>query len=187
LRIKALVALALIFAAAVPSQAVAQQSNSASAQLPIVPGTRIRVTAATMVAPIVGSYLETRNDTLVLIEESAGRGIWTLGFDQITKIETTTGQGRTNANYIKRGAVIGGLGVGLLTGIYAATVDPSDSTRKFNKVATIGVGIGVGLAAGALIGSRFAQERWREIGVPRGRLTVMPSRSGWRVGLNFGF
>jgi hypothetical protein len=187
LRINALVALALISAAAAPSLAAGQQSAASSTQLPIVPGTRIRVTAGGTVAPIVGSYLETRSDTLVLIEESAGRGIWTLGFDQITKLETTTGQGRSNASYIKRGTIIGGLGVGLITGIYAATVDPSDSTRKFNKPATIGVGIAVGALAGALVGSRFAQERWREIGVPRGRLTVMPLRSGWTVGVTLGF
>jgi hypothetical protein len=187
LRIKALALLAL-FSAAVPSSLAAQQQPpAASSQLPLVPGTRIRVFAANMVAPIVGSFLETRTDSLVFIEESAGRGIWTLGFDQITKLESTTGEGRTNASYIKRGTVIGALGGGLAAGIFAASLEPSDTTRQYNRVGTIAIGLAVGAAAGALIGSRFSQEQWREIGVPRGRLTLMPARDGWRLGWAIGF
>lgn len=151
--------------------ASAQQATPPAASpttvLPIVPGARVKVSATTLVAPLLANYLEMKGDTAVFIESSAGRGIWTFTLDQITKIEQSQGDKRYNKGPMLKGAAIG-VPIGALlfwgtTGI----IGTSDSTRKFNRGATAGVGAVVGAAVGAIIGSRVPQEHWLPLPLPK--------------------
>ncbi|MGQ0540066.1 MAG: hypothetical protein ACT4R6_14060, partial [Gemmatimonadaceae bacterium] len=91
------------------------QSRPASV-LPIPPGARVRVAATSLVGPLVANYLETRGDTLVLVEDRAGRGLWTIPYDQVRRVELSIGQKKNHLPHIARGGVIGGA-VGFLAGV----------------------------------------------------------------------
>lgn len=182
MRLNALVfSLALPIAAscAFPGAALAQQTAPRSAQngLPIAPGTRVRVTADNLVAPLVANFLELRGDTLILFEEGAGRGIWSVALGQVRRLEATAGDRTLHRPYVIRGALFGA-GIGALGGvIFAATVEPSDPDRKYSRPLTGLVGAAVGAGIGALIGSRFTTEGWVLVPLPRG-LSLLPGRSG---------
>jgi hypothetical protein len=161
--------------------------HAQSAALPVPPGTRVRVHAENLVTPLVAHFLEMRGDTAVFIEDQAGRGVWSLTLDQITKLERSAGDQRSNRNYIMRGAFIGAP-VGAIAGfIFSASVHPSDTTEKYNRAPTALLGAVVGAGVGALIGTRFATEHWSNVALPR-RVSVMPlSRGGVQLGLGFVF
>jgi hypothetical protein len=162
--------------------------SAQQATLDVLPGTRVRVTASNLVAPLVASFLQQRGDTALFIEDGAGRGIWTINVAQITRLERSNGEQRSNRPKVIRGAIIGGtvgLGGGLL---FAATAKPSDPTKTYDRLLTGGVGLVVGGAIGAFIGTRFAQERWTNIPLPsRASLTPMSRNGGLRVSLSYPF
>ena len=173
-----------------PIAAIAQQPKPAAASqgvgLPIVPGTRVRVTANTLVAPLVANFLEMRGDTAVFIENASGRGIWTFTLDQITKLERSIGEQSRNGDYmLKSGALGAGAGAILFFG-FAQIIKPSDNTRRFNKAATTGIGALLGAGVGAYIGSRRTREGWGELPLPH-RMSFLPTRRGFEVGLGFDF
>lgn len=166
-----------IAASVFPGAARAQQPPAADNGLPIAPGTRVRVTAVNLVAPLVANYLELRGDTLILFEEGAGRGIWSVALGQVQRLEATAGEQRLHRPYIVRGALIGA-GAGALGGIvFAATVEPSDPDRKFSRSLSALLGATVGAGIGALVGSRFTTEGWVPIPLPRG-VSLLPIHSG---------
>lgn len=177
-----LVAGSLIVAA---GSAKAQQPVRPQGSLSLAPGTRVRVTGGNLVGPLVASYLEMRGDTLVLIEENAGRAIWQLPIDQVTLLERTTGQSGSYKPYVARGALFGaggGIAGGLL---FAMTFSPSDSSKRFNRPLTMLVGGVLGAGIGAIVGSRMSTERWVAVQLPR-RLSILPARNGGvRVSLVF--
>jgi hypothetical protein len=155
--------------------------------LPVVPGARVRISATTMVVPLVANFLEMRGDTAVFIEASAGRGIWTFPLDQITKLEQSEGDKRYNSRPMVKsaliGAPIGAVAFWAVTGLY----NPSDSTRRFNRGSTAGIGLVAGAIVGALVGSRFTAEHWMALPLPH-RMTISPFRRGGpEVGLSFTF
>ena len=154
---------------------------------PVPPGTRVRVHADNLVTPLVAHFLEMRGDTAVFIEDAAGRGVWSLSLDQITKLERSAGDQRSNTPYIMKGALIGAP-IGAVGGfIFSASFHPSDSTKKYNRFPTALVGAVVGAGVGALVGTRFASEHWSNVPLPR-RVSLMPSpRGGFQVGLGFVF
>ena len=175
---------------ALPAVAPAQQANPAATSrvgLPIVPGTRVRVTASTLVAPLIANFLEMRGDTAVFIENSSGRGIWTFTLDQITRLERSAGEQRRNRDYMVTGGLLGaGAGAVVFWG-FASMVDPSDSTQRFNKAATTAVGAVVGGVIGTLVGSRRLREGWSPLPLPH-RMSFRPSRrGGLEVGFGFDF
>lgn len=156
-----------------------------SAPVPIVAGTRVRVKATSLVAPLVANFLEQRGDTLVFIEDGTGRGVWSLGIGQIERLEMTAGEAGRNKKPIAKAAAIGG-GIGLLAGvIFAGVAEPSDSTREYSKPLTAAVGAAVGAGIGALIGSRVKSERWVNVPLPR-QLSLVPNGRGGFT-LTFGF
>lgn len=161
------VAACVLLGIAVP--AGAQQSGDSSqtpSGIPLVPGSRVRVTATSLVAPLVGNYLSLRGDTLILYEEEAGRGVWSVTLDQVTKLETTVGMKTGHGPFIARGALIGA-GAGLVGGmIFAASAKPSNPSRKYSRPLTALVGIGAGAVVGGIVGSRFRAEKWATIPLP---------------------
>lgn len=175
-----LAAILLALGAAASTEAQGQQANTS---LPLVPGARVRVTASTLVAPLVANYMQTRGDTAVFIEDAAGRGIWSIAIADIRKLERAEGDRLTNRPYMIRGAMIGGVALGAAMYSYAAFASPSDSSRKYSRRNNALAGIAVGGLIGAFLGSRVATERWTS--VPLRQVSIVPSRRG--VGIAIGF
>jgi hypothetical protein len=171
------VATCLLFGLSLSAGAQQSALPPKSAGIPLVPGSRVRVTATSLVAPLVANYLELRGDTLVLFEEQAGRGIWSVTLDQVQLLETTVGMKRGHAPYVVRGAAIGA-GIGALGGaIFASASKPSDPGRKYSRPLSALVGAGTGVLLGGFIGSRFSVEKWSRVPLPN-RLGFMPGRAG---------
>jgi hypothetical protein len=179
----------LLTTLAVPARA--QQPTPPAPQtvtaLPIVPGARVKVSASTLVSPLLANYLEMKGDTAVFIEAAAGRGIWTFTLDQITKIEQSQGDKKFNRMPMLKGAGIG-VPVGALlfwgtTGI----LKTSDSTEKFNRTGTAFFGAAVGAVVGAIVGSQIPQENWMALPLPK-RVSFNPfRREGMAISLGFTF
>ena len=164
-----------ICTACLAHEAAAQASSRAT--VPITAGSRVRVKTPTLVAPLVANFLEQRGDTLVFIEEGRGRGVWSFALSQIERLETTAGEAGRNKRPIGRGAAIGG-GIGLLGGLlFAAAVQPSDSTKEYSRPLTAALGAGVGAGIGAILGARVKSERWVSVPLPR-QLSLFPNRRG---------
>jgi hypothetical protein len=187
--------LVLAFASAllaIPALAAgAQQTPPAASQpttLPIVPGARVRISATTLVAPLMANFLETRGDTAVFIDAGAGRGIWTFTLDQITKLEQSRGERGYNLKHMGIWAAVG-VPIGALI-VWGPTsfISLSDTTRKFNRTATALFGAGLGAIAGAVYGSRKTEEHWMSLPLPR-RVSINPFRrdGGFEVGFSFSF
>ncbi|MGQ0765236.1 MAG: hypothetical protein ACT4OZ_06180 [Gemmatimonadota bacterium] len=174
----------LFGAIALPTLLGASAAFSQTA-IPVAPGTRVRVSASNLVAPIVGSYLEQRGDTAVFIEEGGGRGLWSLTLTQITKIEQSTGDRRSNTPYLIRGAVFGAP-AGLLASLIALKVFSPDSGKEWSRGPTYAIGTLAGAGLGAAIGSRFARERWSDVPLPQ-RAALLPGRRGAVFLLGFDF
>jgi hypothetical protein len=157
----------------------------AAQQVSLAPGSRVRVQATTMVAPLVANFLEQRADTLVFIEDGTGRGVWSFAIDQIQRLERTAGEGTRNRAPTARGAMIGA-GAGLVVGlVFASAFEPSNEERQYNRPLTGLIGAGIGGAVGAWIGSRMRAEQWVNVSLP-GRLSLIPDfRGGLHVGFSF--
>jgi hypothetical protein len=155
---------------------VAAQS-SPTLVLPVPPGARIRVTASSLVGPLIANYLEMRADTVVLVEERAGQGLWSIPFSELRTLHLSVGQKQYHGPYMFTGAAVGG-GAGFVIGtLLASTLQPSDTSKKFKRITTGLVGAGIGAALGAFVGSRFSVENWSPITLPR-RVTLVPSARG---------
>jgi hypothetical protein len=143
----------------------------------VPPGARVRVTAPSLVAPLIANYLEMRGDTVVLVDDRAGRGLWSIPYSDIRSLHLSIGQKKNHGPYIVRGAVLGGAAGFIIGALAAATIDPSDTTKKFKRLTT-GAVVGAGGAlAGGLIGSRFTTENWSPISLRR-RVTLAPMPRG---------
>jgi hypothetical protein len=178
LRLKALF---VSFALSCTAQDVVAQTRT-SGSVPVVPGSRVRVTTASLVAPLVANFLEQRGDTLVFIDEGRGRGVWSFDIGQIQRLEMTAGEAGRNTRPIAKGAAIGA-GVGLALGVlFAAVAEPSDSTKEYSKVLTGLVGAGAGAGVGAYFGSRVKTERWVNIPLPR-QLSLRLSGRGFAIAI----
>ena len=180
-------ALLVTLAPAARAQQVTPPATQRPTALPIVPGARVKVSASTLVSPLLANYLEMKGDTAVFIEAAAGRGIWTFTLDQITRIEQSQGDKRYNRGPMLKGAAIG-VPIGALlfwgtTGIFKT----SDSTQKFNRGGTALLGAAVGGVVGAIVGSRIPQESWMSLPLPK-RMSFNPfRREGMEFSLGFSF
>lgn len=183
-------ALLAVLALPVGAQKPTPSTPARSTALPVAPGARVRISATTLVAPLIGNFLEMRGDTAVFIEAGAGRGIWTLTTDQITRLEISKGDAHFNRRPMLKGAAIGA-GAGTLL-FWGATglIHPSDNSRQFNRGSTAAAGLVVGGIVGAFVGSRIASEGWMKVPLP-GRVSVVPTlrdgRNGMALQLGFSF
>lgn len=162
---------------------VAARAQQSAPTLPVAPGSRVRVSAANLVKPIVASFLQQRGDSAVFIEDAAGRGIWTIPIGDITKLERSNGERKTNTPYIVRGAVVGG-GAGVIGGlVLAATLSP-DQGKKYSRGLSAGLGALIGGLIGGGLGSRIGAENWMPVTLPR-RMAFGGQPNG--LGLRFTF
>jgi hypothetical protein len=175
-------AAAVLSASLLSSEALAQQPGGS---IPLAPGTRVRVTATNLVAPIIGSFLQQRGDTAVFIEEGSGRGVWSLTLAQITMLEQSAGDRKSNKPYLIKGALYGAP-AGLVASILVLKAFSPDSGKEWDRVPTYATGVIGGALIGAAIGSRYAREHWSAVALPR-RVSFLPSRRGLNISLGFAF
>jgi hypothetical protein len=154
--------------------------------LPVPPGARVRVTAPQLVGPLIANYLEMRADTVVLVEDRAGQGLWSIPYSEIRSLHLSAGQKKNHAPYILRGAMIGG-GAGFVSGLLlASSFQPSDTSKKYKRITTGAVFGGIGALLGGIVGSRFSAENWSPINLPR-RLSLVPSPNGAAIKFEVAF
>ena len=154
--------------------------------LPVPPGARVRVTAPSLVTPLIANYLEMRGDTVVLVDDRAGRGLWSIPYNDIRSLHLSIGQKKNHQPYIIRGAVLGGAAGFILGALFAATIDPSDTTKKFKRVTTGAIVGTAGALAGGFVGSRFTTENWSPITLRR-RVTLAPMPRGAQLRVELPF
>jgi hypothetical protein len=156
---------------------------TAAAQL--APGTRVRVHSSDVVLPVIGNYQGMRRDTLVVIEDGVSGQQWMFTSANVSRLEVSAGMKGRNKKPMTRWALIGG-GAGAALGIITALALEGASDSEYNYALSGLVGLGVGAGAGALYGARYREEHWTSVSLPR-RVGVVPSRSGFRVGLSASF
>lgn len=161
----------------ITAPAILHAQTSAPTVLPVPPGARVRVTAPSLVGPLVANYLEMRGDTVVLVEDRAGQGLWSIPYSEIRSLHLSIGSKRNHGPYIVRGVVLGGGGGFLLGTLFAATFEPSDTTKKFKRLTSGAIAGGIGALLGGVIASRFSTENWSPISLGR-RVSFLPSRNG---------
>ncbi len=154
-----------------------EAQSSPTLVLPVPPGARVRITAASLVGPLMANYLEMRGDTVVLVEDRAGQGLWSIPYSEIRTLHLSVGQKRNHGPYILKGAALGGGSGFILGALIAASVQPSDTSKKFKRVTTGLVVGGIGAALGGIVGSRFSVENWSPISLQR-RVSLVPSAHG---------
>ena len=151
----------------------------------LTPGTRVRVKSSQVVAPVIGSYQGMRRDTVVVIEDGAGAQVWTFTRSAVDRIEVSAGMQGGNRAPTTRWALIGA-GAGAAAGVLAAIILESSSNSKYNDFLSGAVGAGIGGAIGAAYGYRQVEEHWKSVPIPT-RVGIMPSRTGFRLGLSAAF
>ena len=148
----------------------------------LVPGSRVRVTAAPSYVPVVGTVVAQERDSLRLIVAGAPVALAHASFQ---KVEMSRGRYSNAGNGALIGLGLGG-GTGLLLGVAAvASCGPEEwicpGPAAVPVMAILFGGLGAGL--GALLGSGSSGERWDE--VPRARVTLGPRRVGFGLSLAF--
>ncbi|MGH7713648.1 MAG: hypothetical protein ACREOG_20350 [Gemmatimonadaceae bacterium] len=176
----------LILGSVASALAVEAQASSSTLVLPVPPGARVRVTAPSLVGPLIANYLEMRADTVVLVEDRAGQGLWSIPYSELRSLHLSIGQKRNHGPYIFRGAAIGAAGGFLIGVLTAASFQPSDTSKKFKRVTTGAVVGGIGALLGGIVGSRFTTENWSPISLTR-RMSFTPSPhgAGLRIDVSF--
>ena len=150
--------------------------SPAQAQSVPAPGARVRVTSTA--GTVTGPLQRFDADTVVV----AGRAI---GRASMLRLELSRGRGSRWLLGGGIGLVVGGVGTYLVlnTGGSTALCDRSANQDAIASRECAGLTLlgGVaGAALGALVGGMFRSERWTD--VPAARLTIVPERSGLRVG-----
>ena len=172
---------------------------SATAQVSIRPGARVRVTTSPpnpcpawntrctrdrLPRHYVGTFVAWKADTLVV--ETKGH-ILALPPDSVTKLEVSQGQKRNTREGVLIGLLVGGV-VGAVIG-YASY---EECVGGWACLGDLGPGVNVvaggvigglgGLVTGAFIGLAIQTDRWREVPLDRLRVSLGPQRDG-RYGL----
>lgn len=128
----------------------------------VTSGTRVRVTLlARPDAPLTGSLLAFRADSLALAvdPDSATRSF---PRSQIALLERSTGMHSNAAKGALIGALVGGVGAGLLGVLFANAIKEGD-TEAIPVVLGLGGAVG-GALIGAGIGEGSKHESWEKVG-----------------------
>ncbi len=159
----------------------------------VVPGSRVRVSAADHVYPFTGRVTAVRGDTLEFLPDGDGAAI-ALPLSAMTGLDRSLGRRShllAGAGIgIASGAVLGGL-VGSIayqpcteTGFLACMFRPTSRSEAAGLGAVLG-GLG-GAAVGALIGAGTSAERWQAVPLAGARVAVTRLPAG-RTGIGLGF
>ncbi len=149
--------------------------TSATAQVPVRPGARVRVTH--LPRHSVGTFLAWKSDTLVF---QSNRDTLSVPVDLMARLEVSRGEKTIPG----RGAVIGLLLGGVAGAVIGhASRDPQcEPWCIYYDVAGVMFGGLGGAVAGALIGSLIKTDRWVEVSLDWLRVSMTPRRDG-----RFGF
>ena len=161
-------------------------SASATAQVSIRPGARVRVTGhfcqfypncvGAQPEHRVGTFVAWKSDTLVV--QSNGDTLQ-VALMNVTRLDVYMGR-KAQAG---AGAVVGGLAVVVLLAIAAATCDASFGCPTAGEAAKpLLIGGAAGAFVGALIGAATNTDRWEEVPLDQLRVSFGPQRDG-RFGL----
>ncbi len=173
--------------------------TSATAQVPVRPGARVRVTGHFFCQPFnsncvrglpqryVGTFVTWEADTLV-VTESNGDTL-SVPANLVTRLDvswgrtTNTGMG-AGIGFLLGGVVGAVIGYGTYEecarpGLFSCLGDVGPETLAFAGAVIGGFG---GLVTGALIGSAIETDRWQEVQLDRLRVNLGPQRDG-RFGL----
>ncbi len=176
-------------------------SASATAQVPVRPGARVRVTGR-FCQPVysncvlgrperrVGTFVAWKSDSLVM--KSKG-DILPAPQDFVTRLEVSLSR-KSNAG---GGAKIGALVLGIpgviagltFPGVCAFTCSEPTSEERAKLAILLGaIGAGTGALIGAVIGSAIRPERWVDFPLDQLRVTFIPHHDGrFRLGLSVRF
>jgi hypothetical protein len=163
---------------------------------PLVPGQRLRVTAAApgrFTGVTVGHLVKVGPDSLTLVDAERG-AVTELPVSSITRLEVSQGQRR----HTRKGMLIGtAVGAVLAPLMWASLSEdplgcggparPYRACTTGEKVALTALAFGVSAGGGAWLGHRRKSEEWSDAPVERLRVTVRPDRRGARVALTFSF
>jgi hypothetical protein len=116
-------------------------------------GTRVRIIRKGGQPQVVGR-LVLRSPERLTVQTDAGRGIGIL-FNDVARVQVSAGRNRSKSAGV--GALIGLVAAGAAYALYDGDCAGSDCARRFGLMA------GPALVAGALVGSRMAPERWRDV------------------------
>ncbi len=171
---------------------------SATAQVPLRPGERVRVTGHFFCQPFyncvgglpqryVGTFLSWKADTLVV--QSNGDTL-SVPVSLVTRLDVSRGRKTNTGEGAVIGLLVGGV-VGAVIG-YASYEECKPQGKFFSCIADLGpeyaalggaVVIGlVGGVVGALIGASSRTDRWRAVPLNQLRVSLGPQRDG-RYGL----
>ena len=169
---------------------------SATAQVPLRPGERVRVTRLPLCPPntlcvktprqSVGTFVAWKSDTLVV--QSNGDTL-SVPVDRVTRLDLSRGRKTNTGMGAGIGFFVGGLvgaGIGYASyeecvpqGWFSCIGDFGPETLAFAGALIGGLG---GLVTGAFIGLAIQTDRWREVPLDRVRVSLGPQRDG-RFGL----
>ena len=120
----------------------------------------------------------------VFIEAGAGRGIWTLTTDQITKLEVSKGDEHFNRRPMIKGAAIGApVGAVVFWGV-TGIMKPGDKSQQYNRNVTAGAGLLVGAVVGAIAGHHIEKSQRGDevqrvsVQLDNGRIVTFDEASG---------
>ncbi len=156
---------------------------SATAQVPVRPGARVRVTRPPICRAdticggrsprqSVGTFLAWKADSLVV--QSNGDTLQ-VALMNVTRLDVYRGR-KAQAG---TGAVVGGLAVVVLLAIAAATCDASFGCPTAGEAAKpLLIGGAAGAFVGALIGAATNTDRWEEVPLDQLRVSFGPQPDG---------
>ncbi len=162
----------------------------ATAQVPLRPGERVRVTRLPLCPPntlcvktprqSVGTFLAWDADSLVV--QSNGDTLY-VPVDRVTRLDVSRGRKTNTGTGAVIGLLVGGV-VGAVIGLASYECEPCFVDLGPGTYAAAGAVIGGlgGLVTGAFIGLEIQTDRWREVPLDRLRVNLGPQRDG-RFGL----
>ena len=154
-----------LFMISIISLLVLQDTINAQS-LVMVQGDRIRVTTSEYFkAPVIGEFYQMNRDTLFFKLNSS---LFSIPLDKIQKLEVSKGQ-KLNT---KNGAIIGGIGVGVASGLLFTLVESSNTDHSgpgvdFSPVQDFFIGAVPGCLIGSLfggiIGHGITSDIWKNV------------------------
>jgi hypothetical protein len=178
---KLLVSTGLVVLALVPFATLAAQEQPP----PLEPGVRVRITAPDLgIEKQQATFQALRGDTLVIMTDT-----WMeCPLSSVTRIDRY--QGQKSWGWWK-GALIG-LGAGATAGaIVGASEYEAGNCVRFNKgncavIGAIVIGVPAALVGGVMAGT-IKTDRWEEVPLDQLRVSFVPRREGFTLGISVAF
>jgi hypothetical protein len=176
---KLLVSMGLVALALVPLATLAAQEP----EQPLEPGARVRVTAPNLgMDKEVATFEAFQGDTLVVTADSTMHCPFTF----LTRLDVYQGQ-KSNLLLSMGIGFVAGAGLGALVG---ASMD-CEKAGFSDEASCTGLGAAGGAAVGLLVGTTagllIKSDRWEEVPLDQLRVSVVPQRGGFRLGLSVAF